>query len=128
MDKLYYIFYSPLKKGLAHAERASFLLSIFFSLAFGCLYFLSAILLDLRFSNGYVFAAIMAIVFALIFMFNSRFFVKTGRYRRIVDKYGMISKLSKRRKLFNLILILFLILGSFILFAWSGILLSEYRS
>jgi len=32
LDKLYYVFYSPIKRGFAHSERASFLMS--FSIAF----------------------------------------------------------------------------------------------
>ncbi len=128
MDKLFHIFYIGLRNGIGKAERASFLFAIFQSLLFSSIYFLGSSMISRKviINTPLLYALLPSgIAVGLIFI-NSRYFVKTGRYRKILDKYGSESRTSRSRKVVSLIVSLFLVIISFCTFVLSGISLSRH--
>jgi hypothetical protein len=127
LDKLYYIFHSSVKSGLGHAERASFLLSASITFFGYSLYFVLVILTESRLYNTLLFYTLFAAFGAGTIYGISRYFVGTGRYRRIIEKYGSPRSLNKQtRFIYRVISIGLFFIGSLAAFIISGIMLSRY--
>ena len=127
LDKLYYIFHSSVRNGFGHAERASFLLSISIVAYFGALCFLYIVLAKTSPPGPFIGPAIFLILGIGTIYGTSRYFVRTGRYRRIIAKYGNPRALDKRtRFLYRVISIGIFFTGSFAAFVATGIMLSKY--
>lgn len=128
MERFFHMFYIGLKRGFGHAERASFLFATFqgYLLVSFYLWFSSFFLRSLLTSSPLIFAIIPAFLFGALIIINSRYFVKTGRYRRILDEYGSESKFTKRKKALYLSITILLYLSSLGLLMWSGVMLSKY--
>lgn len=126
LDKLYYIFHCSVKGGLAHAERASFLLSSALTFYGYSLYFLLVVFTKSKVYNTPLFYIVFA-AFGLATIFGtSRYFVKAGRYRRIIDKYGSPRSISKRKRFLYRCISFGLFLGAFAAFTVTGIALGKY--
>lgn len=125
VDKLYYVFYMGIKRGFGHAERASFLMSssLFFYVLSICM--LIVALFKLQLPNLYFVGGIIIVFGIAIIYLTSYHFVKTGRYRKIIHKYGRISTLDKKKRIKYLILILVIFLGAIVTFVASGIMMSQ---
>lgn len=126
------MFYIGLKRGFGHAERAAFLFGFFQSLLLGSVYFIGSIKVSKLYSKEIitgspkVYAFILLCLVIGLMYFNSRYFVKTGRYRRVLDKYGSESQFTKGQKAFYLSISILLVILSLGVFIWSGISLSRY--
>lgn len=126
MDRLYYFIYSCINRGLGQAERAAFVLSIFTSLLFASFYCQVTILVHKGIKTPLLYSILFSSIVLAIFIFNSKYFVKSGRYRRIVENFGTVRKLSKRRRALNLGIIIIAIIVAFMLFVYSGINLAKH--
>jgi len=125
-DKLYYIFHSSVKSGFGHAERASFLLSasvLFYSYS---LYFVLVVLTKSRVFNTTAFYILFGAFGVGIIYGASKYFVGTGRYRRIIDKYESPRLLIKGKRFLYRFISFGLFLGAFVAFIASGITLAKY--
>lgn len=126
-DKLYYIFHCSMKNGFAHAERASFLLSFSVWIYIGALCFLVMIIANSIPDNPLIGCGVFVASGVGFIYFTSWYFVGSGRYRRIIEKYGNPRSLNRKTRLFyRFISIGLFFLGSFAAFAILGILLSRH--
>jgi hypothetical protein len=126
-DKLYFIFYSSVKDGLGHAERASFLLSSSISLYFFSLYFLIVIFLKYSHPDPWIVPGIFIFIGISNGILTSKYFVGTGRYQTIIDKYGSPHDLSKGERILYILIALFLFFfGSVASFIVSCFMLIKY--
>jgi hypothetical protein len=127
LDKLYYIFHSSVKSGFGQAERASFLLSASITLYGYSLYFGFVILVKSTLHNTASFYFLFGSLGISIIYGVSRYFVGTGRYRRIIEKYGSPRSLSKATRFtYRVLSIGVFFLGSLTAFIISAIALSKY--
>jgi hypothetical protein len=122
MDHVFFLFYSGINKGFARAERASFLVSLFVVLLIGGMYMIVPVLLKMPITKPMLFVVIYVLIAFGVFIFNSHFYVKSGRYRVIKDRFG-----QPRSKSLSLLFTLLLIAASFIWFAVLGLLFSDFN-
>jgi len=128
IDRLYYTFYTSVRRGIAHAERASFLLSMCCSL------FVISIIANIsiffgfelnknKSENSLIYAlAVLVVVIVFFIYFNSYYFVRNGRYRKILNKYGVV---SKKNRLVNLFIVIVLFFGSLSILILTGLIMSD---
>lgn len=126
LDKLYYLFYKSINRGFGQAERASFLLSLFLFFLFGSVQMIFTVIFQIAINNFLIYSIIFCLVGIAIFVFMSSYYVKSGRYINIKDRYKSSNKVGKSNRTWNLLLILLLIFFSLVTFTLSGIVLSEY--
>lgn len=120
LDKLYYIFHCSIKRGFAHAERASFMLSFSAVAYLGALCFLVIHFANIRLANPLLSCAIFGLFGIGIIYLTSLYFVQSGRYRKIIAIHGSPAALSKRRILAYRLISFGIFFGSFVAFAVSG--------
>ena len=134
MERLFHIFYVGVKRGFGHAERAAFIFALFQSFLLCSLYFFGSIGVSSIFSKAlitgapFIYAVILCCLVIGVFILNSKYFVKTGRYRKIIDKYGGQSQFTTRQRVIYLMVLILLITISMVIFIWSGISLSKHLS
>ena len=127
LDKLYHIFHCSVKSGFGHAERASFMLSSSIFLYGFSLYLLLLRLSKASTPNPWILSIVFVTVGVCAVYATSRYFVRTGRYRRIIDKYGSPRLISRKtRFVYRFIAIFLFFFGSFAAFIFAGIVLSRY--
>lgn len=126
-DKLFYIFHCSVKNGFAQAERASFMLSTSIFLYASSLYFFFLVLAEANSPHPWIMPGVLLCLGIVNGLLTSKYFVGTGRYRRIIDRYGSPREINKRtRFFFRFISIGLFFLGSFAAFIAAGIMLSKY--
>jgi hypothetical protein len=126
LDRLYYIFHSSVKSGFGHAERASFLLSFSGTAYIGAFCFLLIVIARLPPPDSLLGPGIF-LVFGITLIYGaSKYFVGTGRYRRIIDKYGSPRALSKKKRFLYRLIAFGLFTSSLALFIFAGITAGRY--
>lgn len=127
LDRLYHVFHCSVIGGFGHAERASFMLSASFLMYGFSLFFFFLAVTRPDALNPWILPGIFIGVGIAAIYGTSRYFVGTGRYRRIIDKYGSPRSISRKtRFVYRFISIFLFFFGSFAAFIASGIMLSRH--
>lgn len=127
IDKIYFIFYCSVRmKGFAHAERASFFLAIPTFLIFNSIYFLITVFFNIKVLDKFIYVALIASFAFIIPYFLSKYFVGSGRYRRIIAKYGSPREVPPKTRIKYIIFSWSIYFGAFVLFIVSGRILSDF--
>lgn len=127
-DFLYYTYYCLVLKGKKYGsgeERASFMLSVVVSFYIIAVYFFVTIQFRLNIINPKVVAISMALLLFGMMHFHRVYFVKTGRYIQIKEKYN---NTSKRAKFIYGIFALIMFLVSPVAFFVTAIFLGQYAN
>ena len=117
-DFLYYCCYCAILKGKNNGtgeERASFMLSTFTSIFLISVYFLIISNVNIYINPNVLFVLILALTIINVY-FTSYRFVRTGRFKKVVQKYQ-----RNPQKVFLGIIAWFFFIGSFALFTYAGI-------
>lgn len=127
IDRIFFIFYCSVRmKGFAHAERASLFLAIPAFLMLNSVYFLLTVYFKVIILNKLLYVGIIgSLGFVIPYLF-SKFFVDSGRYRRIIAKYGSPRIVPKRTRVAYIIISWSIYLASFACFVISGRILSDF--
>jgi hypothetical protein len=129
LDRLYYIFHCSIRSGFGHAERACLLLSASLMFYGYSIYFAIVILTNSDIHPSILFYSLVVLFGVGVMVGPSRYFVKTGRYRRIIDKLGSPRDISRSKRFYyRIISIVLFFLGSLATFIFSGIMLSFHLS
>jgi hypothetical protein len=124
-DLCYYSFYCSILKGKKHGtgeERASFVLATTVSVLVISLYFYCSVYFTIQIVSAEV-ASITIFCFCIInYYLHLYHFVRKNRYIKIVRRYDQLETSTKRAIGVIAWLIFF---GSFVIFAWSGIRMSN---
>jgi hypothetical protein len=127
LDKLYFIFHCSVKSGFAHAERASFMLSTSIFVYLSSFYFCFLVLIKANVPNPWIMSIALGCLALAIIYASSKYFVRTGRYRWIIDKHGSPRSISKTTRFWYRFIAVFLFFfGSFTTFIVAGIMLSKH--